>query len=558
NGGSGFTLGIAGATQPSVYNFQRLTLNGQTQVQILGPVVIAVANGFTANGTLGSPANPAYLTLNIYSGGFTLNGGCSVYGGVNAPSGTVIVNGNSQLIGGVACDRLTMNGGGLLRLQPLLPPNQPPVALAQTLELNEDTAKSITLAGSDSDGNPLTFALVALPQHGAFTGSVPNLVYTPAANYYGADSFTFKVNDGQVDSAVATVSLTIVPINDPPIADPKTVAPFDEDTAAPIILSGSDIEGSALTFNITTNPLHGRLSGTGPNRTYTPFANYFGPDQFAYAAHDATAASTSPAIVTLTVRPINDAPVAASLTRSGSENTPIAITLSGTDVEGSALTFVRLTEPTNGTLTGTAPNLSYRSGANFSGTDSFTYKVNDGQADSAIATVTLVIDNPNDPPTANPQSGQTAEDTPLALTLTGSDPDGNALTYEIVSFPAHGVLADSGAARTYTPASNYHGSDSFTFRVRDSEFPSSPATVTLTVTPVDDRPTANPQSLQTPEDTALAIVLAGSDVEGSALTFAVVIQPQHGTLSGTGANLTYTPAPNYNGPDTFTFKANDG
>jgi hypothetical protein len=79
-------------------------------------VVVTVANGFSANGTLGSVANPSWLILNIYSNGFTLNGGSNLYGYVSAPSSTVIVNGNSQLIGGVVADALTVNGGGLLRL----------------------------------------------------------------------------------------------------------------------------------------------------------------------------------------------------------------------------------------------------------------------------------------------------------------------------------------------------------------------------------------------------------------------------------------------------------
>src|ERR1700738_114682 len=96
NGASGFTLGVAGSSQPAVYNLQHLTLNGATNVVVLGPVVINVANGFTANGTAGTSTNPAWLKLNIVTAGFTVNGGCNLYAYVTAPSGTVIVNGNSQ------------------------------------------------------------------------------------------------------------------------------------------------------------------------------------------------------------------------------------------------------------------------------------------------------------------------------------------------------------------------------------------------------------------------------------------------------------------------------
>ncbi|HUR57560.1 MAG TPA: Ig-like domain-containing protein, partial [Opitutaceae bacterium] len=186
NAGSGFTLGIAGATEASVYNVRQLTLNGPAQLQVLGPVVLNVANGFAANGTLGNSAHPSRLTLNFYSGGVTLNGGCSLHGHVNAPSGSVVINGNSQLIGGVVADRLVLNGGGLFRLQvaPLL--NQPPIAAAQSILTNEDIAKPVMLSGTDADGHPLVFAVTTPPLHGALSGTAPALVYTPFANYNGS------------------------------------------------------------------------------------------------------------------------------------------------------------------------------------------------------------------------------------------------------------------------------------------------------------------------------------------------------------------------------------
>lgn len=111
---SGFTLGVAGSTVPTVYAFESLTLNGQTKIELLGPVVITVKNGFSSNGTMGNSSNPSWLVLNIYSGGFTLNSGNGFYGCVIAPNGTVIINGNTQFTGGIIADRLTVNGGASL------------------------------------------------------------------------------------------------------------------------------------------------------------------------------------------------------------------------------------------------------------------------------------------------------------------------------------------------------------------------------------------------------------------------------------------------------------
>jgi hypothetical protein len=399
NGGSGFTLGVAGATHPAVYNFQHLALNGQTQVQLLGPVVITVANGFSANGTLGTTATPSRLTLNVYSGGLTLNGGCNVYGYVNAPSGTVIVNGGSQLVGGVTCDRLIVNGGGLLRLQAAASANHPPVANDIAVALNEDTPAAFTLAASDPDGNALTFSVLTSPGHGTLGGTAPNLTYVPGANFNGADAFTFKASDGSADSNPATVNLTISPVNDRPTAEAKTLT-VAEDGSANAILSGFDLDGDALTFAVSAPPAHGTLSGTAPNLVYSPAPDFNGADSFAYTAADA-ALTSEPAVFSITVTPVNDAPVANGNTYAVNEDSPLAITLTGSDPDGDALSYGIVTPLQHGTLSGTAPNLTYQPQANFSGTDGFTFRTFDGTVYSGSATVLIQVTNQNDPPVAN-------------------------------------------------------------------------------------------------------------------------------------------------------------
>src|SRR5205085_6306893 len=140
---------------------------------------------------------------------------------------------------------------------------------------DEDTAVAITLTGSDLDGDALTFAAGA-PLHGTLSGTAPNLVYTPAPNYNGPDSFSFVANDGKVNSAPATVAITVRAVNDAPVAAALSVS-TDEDTPVSITLAGSDMDGDPLTF-VATAPQHGTLSGTAPNLVYTPTANYNGSD----------------------------------------------------------------------------------------------------------------------------------------------------------------------------------------------------------------------------------------------------------------------------------------
>jgi hypothetical protein len=164
----------------------------------------------------------------------------------------------------------------------------------------------------------------------------------------------------------------------------------------------------------------------------------------------------------------------------------------------------------------------------------------------------------NHPPVANNQAVTTAEDTPKVITLTASDVDLDPLTFGIVTGPTHGTLSGSPPGVTYTSAPNYHGGDSFTFRAFDGALFSNTATVSITITPVNDPPVAVDQAVTTPQDTPVAITLAASDVDLDPLTFAILTGPSHGTLSGSPPDVTYTPATGYSGADSFTFRAWDG
>ncbi|MEI6606050.1 MAG: Ig-like domain-containing protein, partial [Verrucomicrobiota bacterium] len=358
--------------------------------------------------------------------------------------------------------------------------NTVPLATPQSASTAEDTAKILTLTASDAEGNPLNYAIVTPPAHGSLSGTAPNVTYTPASNYYGADSFTFKVNDGIVDSAVATVSLTVTPVNDAPVANAQSVSTM-QDTAKAITLSATDVDGDSLAYVIVTQPAHGSLTGSAPNVIYTPAAGFRGADSFTFKANDGTIDS-APATVSLTVTAVNHAPVAAAQSVSTAEDTALAITLTATDVDLDALTYALVTAPTHGTLSGSAPNVTYTPASNYYGTDSFTFTANDGQTDSAAATVSLTVTAVNDAPVANAQSLTTAQDTAKAITLSATDVEGSSLAYAIVTQPAHGSLTGNAPNLTYTPAAGYIGSDGFTFKANDGALDSAVATVSLIVT----------------------------------------------------------------------------
>ena len=267
--------------------------------------------------------------------------------------------------------------------------NMPPQAADQIVSTDEDIPLLITLAGSDPDGDALTYAVISQPSHGILSGVAPSLLYTPDYNYHGSDSFTFVANDGKVDSMPARVSITLTPVNDSPVADDQAVT-IAEDTTKSITLTASDVDGDSLTYTLVGGPAYGTLSGSAPNPTYTPNPNYNGPDSFTFKANDGQADGNI-ATVSITVDPVNDPPVADDQAVNTEEDTPTTIILTASDVDSAGLSYIIVNGPANGVLSGAAPNLTYTPSPGFNGSDSFTFKASDGQLDSNIVTVSITV-----------------------------------------------------------------------------------------------------------------------------------------------------------------------
>ncbi|MBW3622530.1 MAG: tandem-95 repeat protein [Armatimonadetes bacterium] len=337
-------------------------------------------------------------------------------------------------------------------------------------------------------------------------------------------------------------------------------ASLDEDTPTTITLPTppSAPSGAQLTYGLTLAPVKGTLGAFNGNQvTYTPAPNSHGPDSFSYRVANGSS-TVDVGTVSLSVVPVNDAPVATDLSAATAEDTPIPLTLSATDIDGDPLTYPIVEPPRHGTLTGVAPALTYTPAKDYHGPDSFTYRANDGKADSNTAAVTLTVTPDNDAPLAQAQSVNLDEDTPKEIVLAGTDVESDPLTFSVVAPPRHGTLSGTPPNLTYTPAPNYHGPDRFTFQARDGQLDSNTAAVSITVTPVNDAPVVQDLSLTSFRDRPLPVSLSGSDLDGDPLAFTVVSPPSHGTLSGAPPTLTYTPEPGYAGSDVFTFNASDG
>jgi len=201
--------------------------------------------------------------------------------------------------------------------------NSAPVANNQSVSTDEDIAKNITLTASDADNDPLTYSIVASPSHGILTGTAPNVTYTPSANYNGSDSFTFKAYDGMDDSNTATVSITVNPVNDAPVATPQSGLSVGSCNTLTVTLNGTDVDNDPLSYKISTLPTHGDLydgTGTGGTNitsvpytvtdvthkvTYQPNASYSGADSFGFKVNDG-ALDSAEATISITVSGCDD------------------------------------------------------------------------------------------------------------------------------------------------------------------------------------------------------------------------------------------------------------
>jgi subtilisin-like proprotein convertase family protein len=182
---------------------------------------------------------------------------------------------------------------------PVSEANRAPTADSQGVVTDEDTALAVTLTGDDLDFDPLEFIIQDSPDNGALSGTLPDLTYTPEGDFFGLDSFTFTTFDGTLNSALATITISVIGENDAPVANSDAVSTAEE-TPVDITLTGSDVDGNPLTFNIVTPPANGSLGGAVPTINYTPDADFNGEDSFEFEAFDGSLVS-APATVTINV-----------------------------------------------------------------------------------------------------------------------------------------------------------------------------------------------------------------------------------------------------------------
>ena len=489
--------------------------------------------------------------------------------------------------------------------------NAAPVAVDDTSSTTEDTTLDLPASGAgspaandtDADGDTLTVASVSAAVGGTASISAGTIHFVPTADLCGtgAGRFDYVVSDGKGGSDVGRVivDITCVP-DDPTATDDLAMVPEDASATALLVLANDDDpDGDALDIASVTQPGHGAvvITGGGTGLTYAPAANYCNqppgtsPDTFTYTLTPGGSTAT----VTVLVVCSDDPPTAVdddATVDQDAASTPINVLANDTDVDGGSMVIASASDPAHGTvvLTGGTPGahtgLTYQPDASYCndppGTtlDTFTYTLNGGSS----ATVSVTVTCPNAPPTAVDDSKTVLEDagaTAIDVLANDTDSDGGPMTIASASDPANGTVVLTGGTPgahtglTYQPDPNYCNDppgttlDTFTYTLNGG----STATVTVTVTCVDDVPVAvNDSSTFTEDDAATAIdVLANdTDVDGGSMVIASASDPANGTVVLTGGSpgahtgLTYEPDPNYcNSPpgttlDTFTYTLNGG
>ena len=464
--------------------------------------------------------------------------------------------------------------------------------------------KNISLTGFDSETSSayLEFIIVSQPTNGvvnyyyAYAENYPyysqQVTYTPFLGSTGDDSFTYKINDGELESALATVTLTR-DSNLPPSASSASAASVS-DASVDISLGVFDAHTASynLECTIVDAPTNGVVTYQYPSSypgnsyriTYTPNPGYTGGDSFTYKASDGELESAA-AEVTITVEP-NTAPSANPMSATGVSDAPLNITLSVSD-EHTASYYLECTivdAPTNGVVTYQYPTsypvnsyrITYTPNPGYTGADSFTYIASDGSLTSTVATCSVTVEA-NTAPIASPMSSTCISDIPLDISLSVDDEHTSDyyLACDIVDAPTNGVVTYQYPTSyplnsyrvTYTPNPGYTGADSFTFRASDGSLTSTVATCSITVE-LNTPPTCTNMTYDAIYSTPIDISLSATDSHTSTYYLECIVeQPSHGTLEykypasypRNSYQVIYTATnSSYAGVDSFTFTANDG
>ncbi|MGK4303429.1 putative Ig domain-containing protein [Shewanella xiamenensis] len=440
----------------------------------------------------------------------------------------------------------------------------PTISSTALTSATQDAAYSYTVVATDSDvGDSVTLSAVTLPSWLSFNAATGVLSGTPTNANVGSHAVVLRATDVDGLTAEQSFSIVVANVNDAPTISSTALTSATQDAAYSYTLVATDSDvGDSLTLSAVTlpswlsfNAATGVLSGTPTN------ANV-GSHAVVLRATDVDGLTIDQSF-SIVVANVNDAPtISSTALTSATQDAAYSYTLVATDSDvGDSLTLSAVTLPSwlsfnaaTGVLSGTPTNANV-------GSHAVVLRATDVDGLTADQSFTIAVTNVNDAPVASNQSVTLEEDSSVMITLAGEDADNDPLTYEISAQPASGTLEQHGSVWLYTPEKDFNGTDSIGFIAKDAELSSEPATVTVTVTPVNDDPQAIDDSYtltSTANDTySLAVLANDVDVDGDTLSIDGAAA-DIGSVQITADGLSFTAPKAYVGPVALRYTISDG
>jgi VCBS repeat-containing protein len=341
-----------------------------------------------------------------------------------------------------------------------------------------------------------------------------------------------------------------------------TPGTIDEDTALTTAVTATDADNDTVTFTLVTGPAHGSAAVTATGSvTYTPAPNYSGTDSFVVGASDGKGGQST-GTVSVTVRPINDAPVLTTTAITTAEDVLLSGQIEFTDPDNDPHTFSVVTASTHGVVT-MQPNGSFTYGPapDFNGADSFGVHVSDGAGGEISGTIAITVTPVNDLPVITSLHFTMLEDGVLNAQLTAEDVEGDPVQFEYVAGNPRGTVAvNPNGQLSYAPAPNFAGNELLSIRARDASGAQVAQTVEISITPVNDPPVAGDDEFRLPAAAVVTLPILANDIDadGDTLQVTFLTQPGGGSLAVSPTNqVTFTPDHDFNGPIRFSYRVTD-
>lgn len=460
--------------------------------------------------------------------------------------------------------------------------NDAPTLEDDETSVMEDNSVTINVLENDSDIDdelvPSSLQIVDQVNHGSLiiNNANHNITYTPEPNYNGTDTFSYSVEDESGARSEASVSITIIPVNDWPVAVDDYVQ-TQEETAIIIRLldNDSDLENNidSCSVSIQTQAQHGTVSTDGfcGRVRYTPEANYNGEDSFTYQVCDSVGACNT-ATVHISIDDVPDAPIAVADNYTTDEDTPLLMDILANDTDNDNnidISSISISSAaSHGSLEIIDGQILYTPNANFNGSDNFEYQVCDATSLCATAPVSVTITPVNDAPVAEDDTETIIVNYSAQTNVTDNDTDvDNNLdlsSISIITPPQHGEwqVEEGTGIIIYTPQSDFEGQDEYIYRICDTDGLCDEATVYLTVSTNNSKPQTNSDQIETDEDEPVNIMPLANDTDPEdnldPSTLTIIEGPFNGEyILEHDTIIVYTPHPDYFGNDTIIYHVCD-